>query len=272
MFTSVRVFPGITHITDSMGVSFTLTEGSRYAVLLDTGYGMEDTAAYVGSLTDKPLKVFLSHGHHDHVLGARWFSETFLCQEDMDEFFERTGETQRKKVMAQASAKGVAVPADFSEARIATPKGIVFNECIDGIQTVTEAPGGITVRIMKIPGHTPGSIVIHIPEYQLLMTGDNWNPCTWMWFPSSVPADVWRDNMLHMIRSAERQGGSEIRHVLCSHQPLMRTGKEMKDFLEYMSDERMASAPAADMDSPINTHIIRKDTEDWTLVFDKDKV
>ena len=35
MFTNVSPFPGITHITDAMGVSFTLIEGDDSALLFD---------------------------------------------------------------------------------------------------------------------------------------------------------------------------------------------------------------------------------------------
>ena len=272
MFTSVRAFPGITHITDAMGVSFTLIEGAQYAILYDTGYGTEDAAAYVKSLTDKPMKVFLSHGHHDHVLGARWFSESYLCEEDLAEFCERTGKLQREKVKKQAETKNVPVPADYLESSIPAPKTIRFTDTADGFQCLTENPGGITVRVMRIPGHTPGSIVIFIPEYGLLLTGDDWNPCTWMWFPSSLPATVWRENMMRMIHLTEKDGNNEIRHILCSHQPAMRNGDELKNSLAYMTDERISSAPTVNMGAPINTCMIRNEAEDWTLIFDRDKI
>ena len=62
MFTACRPFPGVTHITDIMGVSFTLIEGEDSALLLDAGYGLEDVAAYIGTLTGKPVELILSHG------------------------------------------------------------------------------------------------------------------------------------------------------------------------------------------------------------------
>ncbi len=57
MFTSIQVFPGVTHITDCMGVSFTLLEGSDSALLIDAGYGIEDVRAYVETLTDRPVEL-----------------------------------------------------------------------------------------------------------------------------------------------------------------------------------------------------------------------
>ena len=113
MFAANRIMPGIIHITDEMGVSFTLVEGTERALLFDAGYGTEDVAGYVRSLTDKPVTVLLSHGHHDHILGARWFTETWLCEEDMEEFMERTGTVQRRKVMKQAEARGITLPDSF---------------------------------------------------------------------------------------------------------------------------------------------------------------
>ena len=75
MFHARHVFPGVTHITDVMGVSFTLIEGTKRAILFDTGYGLENVNAYIRTLTGKAVTVLLSHGHHDHILGARWFDK-----------------------------------------------------------------------------------------------------------------------------------------------------------------------------------------------------
>ena len=73
-----RVCPGVTHIRDAMGVCMTLIEGEKSALLVDTGYGTENVAEYIRALTDKPLTVLLTHNHHDHALGARWFEKTMM--------------------------------------------------------------------------------------------------------------------------------------------------------------------------------------------------
>ena len=267
-----QVFPGIRHLTDAMGVSFTLIEGRERAILFDTGYGMEDVKAFAGTLTDKPLTVLLSHGHHDHMLGARWFEKTFLCREDLEEFRERTGEGQRTKVRKQAQDQGVAVPEDFMTAPIALPEDILFTETAGPYERRREETGGLEVQIIKVPGHTPGSIVLYVPEHDLLLTGDDWNPCTWMWFPTSAAANVWRDRMKELIRTLEEESGREIRHVICSHQPMMREGRELKGFLEYMTDERMKEAPMVDMGAPIRTHQVVSEADGWVLIFDMDKI
>ena len=173
MFTVNHVLPGVRHITDAMGVSFTLVEGSNRAILFDTGYGMEDVKAYVETLTDKPVTVYLSHGHHDHMLGARWFGKTFLCAEDLEEFIERTGEGQRTKVMKQAQEQQVPVPEDFMTVPIARPEAICFTGKTGAFESKYEELGNLEVLVIKVPGHTPGSIVLYVPTYDLLLTADD---------------------------------------------------------------------------------------------------
>lgn len=272
MFSFIEALPGIRHITDAMGVSFTLIEGSRRAVLFDTGYGLEDVNAYIRTLTDKPVTVLLSHGHHDHMLGARWFEKTFLSAEDFDEFRERTGYGQRAKVKKQAEDQGVPVPDDFMTATIAMPLPIGFTEKKGAFESRREDLGGFEVQVIRVPGHTPGSIVLYVPEKDLLLTGDDWNPCTWMWFPSSDPANLWRDRMKELIRVLEEESGRGIRYVICSHQPMMRKGEELRAFLDYMTDERMKDVPGIDMGAPISTHEIRNDKMGWQLIFDYDRI
>ena len=70
-FTVHAVMPGVWHIVDCMGVCMTLLEGENAAMLVDTGYGIEDVADFMRHMTDLPLTVFLTHNHHDHAMGAR---------------------------------------------------------------------------------------------------------------------------------------------------------------------------------------------------------
>ena len=214
MFVSCNPFSGVFHITDAMGVSFSLVEGEDSALLFDAGYGLEDVAGYVRTLTEKPVELILSHGHHDHMLGARWFDHSLMDSADREEFMLRTAQLQRQKVQKQAADQGLSVPEDF-----------------------------FTMEI----------------------------PCTWMWFPCSLPVRQWRDPMQELVTSLEDETGEEIRHILCSHRPAPREGRELKDFLAYMTDERIREAPAVDMGAPINTHQVVLPEKDWTLLFDADK-
>ena len=272
MFSSLEVFPGIHHITDAMGVSFTLIEGSERSLVVDAGYGMEDCAAFVRTLTDKPVEVLLTHGHHDHALGARWFPSTLMCADDMPVFRLRTGREQREAVASQATDKNVPVPADYLSAPIPEPTPVLFSEDISGFPLCRMSLGDLEAWIIHVPLHTPGSCIVAVPKHHLLLTGDDWNPCTWMWFAESAGAKIWRNSMARIVPALEKATGSSINTILCSHQGAPRTGNEMMTFISYMTDDRLASAPAVRMNSPINTHEISCPERGWALVFDADKL
>lgn len=226
-FETNTVFPGVTHIRDAMGVCMTLLEGSQAALLVDTGYGTEDVAAFIRTLTDKPLTVLLTHNHHDHALGARWFARTLMFQEDMAEWNVFTGESKRRAVLQQAVAKGLPVSeSDFlaGECRMPLPasKG-VFDL------------GGITAAVIPCPGHTPGSCVVYVPELKLLLTGDDWNLCTWLFFDAALPVRQYRENVRKLL-------DLDFEHVLCAHQLACYPREKLQTFVSGLTDAVLDAA------------------------------
>ena len=264
MFQQKEYFPGVRHIQDSMGVCMTLLTGSKRAMLIDTGYGLENTAEYIRSLTALPVDVLLTHGHHDHVLGAAWFPGTQMAEEDLDEFRLRTGREQREKVASQAAQKGLSVPPDFMTRPIREPEKLTMNEEIAGFAARTEDLGGMKIQILHVPGHTEGSIMLYLPEYRLLLTGDDWNPCTWLWFPCSIGVQEWRHNMEKLLDRIP------FEYTLCSHQLTLKGRHDPEHFIRFMTDKVLKEAPPADMGSSINTHQVLTD-DGQALVFDYDK-
>ncbi len=221
------ICPGVTHIRDAMGVCMTLIEGDRAALLVDTGYGTEDVSAFIAALTDKPLTVLLTHNHHDHALGARWFEKTVMFPEDMADWSLFTGEPKRREVLNQAQGKGLAVTeTDFLAGECRLP------------YAVHEGPidlGGLTAEILHCPSHTPGSCVVHLPQRRLLLTGDAWNPCTWSFFDAALPIREHRDNVRRLLTL-------QFDHVLCSHQLELQPREKLEAFADGTTDEALRTA------------------------------
>ena len=226
-FEANRVLPGITHIRDCMGVCMTLIEGEKAAWLVDTGYGVENVADFIRTLTDKPLTVILTHHHHDHTLGARWFDEVFMLPEDKAEWTVFNGQEKRRAVLQQAIAKGLPITeAEFRAGECPQARDLSTG-CFD--------LGGLTLMVMACPGHTPGSCVVYIPERRLLLTGDDWNPCTWLFFEAALPVHEYRENV-------RRLQTLEFDHVLCSHQPELYPRSKFDDFINHLSDDVLVAA------------------------------
>lgn len=252
-----RVCEGVAHIRDAMGVCMTLIEGEKAALLVDTGYGVENVDAFIRTLTDKPLTVLLTHNHHDHAMGSRWFDKTVMFPEDMEEWPVFTGAEKRRVVLGQALAKGLAVTeAEFLAGECCMPYAIH-----EGILEL----GDLTVNVIHCPGHTPGSCVLYIPQRRLLITGDDWNPCTWLFFEAALPVHQYRENV-------RRLQGIDFTHVLCSHQLECFPRAKFDAFVDNLTDEVLDAAKPVSIGGyeHIATHQANV-TDGQILVFDRNK-
>ncbi len=256
-FQSKEQLPGVWHIQDSMGVCMTLLCGDQRALLIDTGYGLEDVAAYARTLTDKPLSVMLTHGHHDHALGARWFDRVYLAKADFPVYETYTNGHWRRHVLTGARDKGLDPDEEaFLSAKMPAPEALDESEA--GL-------GGLTARIMLCPGHTPGSAVVYVPERKLLITGDDWNPCTWLFFPEALCVQDYRRNMRRLL-------ALPYGYVLCSHQCALFRRTHLDRFMEALTDGCLESARPVGEGSRVGVRTSEAQLPmNQILVFDRDK-
>lgn len=256
MFTSREVLPDVFQITDALDVNMTLLCGTRRAVLVDTGYGVEDLSEYVKTLTSKSIQVILTHCHHDHALGACLFPETYMNEADFPYFERYTGVNtdMRRFVRQQAFEREIGVPEDFLTRQIAVPKSLSEN---------TIDLGGLIVKIYHRPGHTPGSVVLEVPERDLILTGDNWNPCTWLFFPEALPIQTLRKEMLDFL-------GLPFKYILCPHQPNLYDRKIYEEYWTSLTDRRLENAEKVNMGAMADTREVNL-PGDMKLVFDWNK-
>ena len=138
-FKTEKISEHITRIHGFCTEFMYLIEGSKAAVLIDTGCGFYSLKNCIHNLTNKPLKVLITHGHVDHAMGANEFEEIYLNHKD-------------KSVYQLHSEKGFRQEGDVFEL------------------------GGIHVVIYELPGHTLGSVVMLIPEERTILLGDACNP------------------------------------------------------------------------------------------------
>lgn len=198
-YTSERINDNFTCIRCKSGELLYLLEGDSRCVLIDTGFAEHHPGEYVKSLTDKPVTVFLTHGHIDHAMGAPEFGDVYLNQKDIS-LYQKQCKTEKKFY--------------------ALEDGMVFDF----------AP--FHIEAYEFPGHTPGSMIFLIREMGILILGDACNNATFLFDESSLPLSEYK-KMLQVNR--DRLAGKYDR-VLISHH-IMDAAVDIMDQMEVVCDD-----------------------------------
>ena len=119
-------------------VRFLLLCGTEKAALIDTGMTTTNAKEIAEGLTDLPLILINTHADPDHIGGNGAFDEFYMSPNEEENYRNFNG------------------------------KGLILSVCEGEIIDL----GGRILRIIDIPGHTPGSIAILDENYRVLISGD----------------------------------------------------------------------------------------------------
>ena len=139
--------------------TYILWDATRECVIVDAGNfsAREDRmlSDFIAQHDLHPVAAVNTHGHFDHTLGVRYVKETYgvpFMLSDKDRFLLDN---------ATASASIFGVPTG----ELPAP-----DVDLDGLEEVRF--GDTSLRIIPVPGHTPGHAALYEPESKSLFTGD----------------------------------------------------------------------------------------------------
>jgi glyoxylase-like metal-dependent hydrolase (beta-lactamase superfamily II) len=229
-FTVTQPLPDVFHIQDSAQVCFTLIRGERDTLLWDTGVGLYDVAECVAPYIRGKLYVVLSHAHYDHAYGQHYFAESFVHPIDLKRCKRCVDRRYRTEMLKRFEARGWIDEAYPKEQFLSgTP------ETVQALPFEALNLGNLEVNFLRSPGHTSGSIVAYIPKMRLLLTGDSWNPQTWIFFPESRPLTVYVNTMRKLAKL-------DAEHVLCPHALPPRTMQQLRAYVNGLNVQTFAAA------------------------------
>ncbi len=116
----------------------------------------EILAKFISDNGLKPVLALNTHGHFDHLLGVNFLREKYgakLAMSSKDDFL---------LINASVSAANFGVRAgDLPEA---------IDIDLEGQESISF--GATTLKIISVPGHTPGHVAFYEPQSKVLFTGD----------------------------------------------------------------------------------------------------
>jgi hydroxyacylglutathione hydrolase len=180
-------------------------EEAAEAIVIDPGDEVSRIYRRIGELGLKLTQILVTHGHIDHVGGALKLKRLtgapiFLNENDLPLL---------KMMEQQAAWVGVSTP------EVAPPDGSLEDGMVVGLERYP-------ARVLHTPGHTPGSVCLHIEPLKMVIAGDT------LFAGSIGRTDLPGGNSRQILESIASQlmGLPDETKVLAGHGPATTIGAE----------------------------------------------
>ncbi|MDR1903826.1 MAG: MBL fold metallo-hydrolase [Treponema sp.] len=143
-------------------------KGSKYVLLVDTGFGLSDLKEVVKGLCgDMPVKVINTHAHLDHDSGNNQFDTVMVGWHDELAALWPLSEAEKLRCITGFFGPMLKDGYDLNQWNPGPAKHIEPVSAEDRIDL-----GDMCLEVIETPGHTCGSISLFEPNLGWLFTGD----------------------------------------------------------------------------------------------------
>lgn len=222
-----KINDAITLIDDANESTFYVVHGTEAALIIDTANGYENVMDIARTITDLPIEVVCTHGHCDHVYGNVYCKEAWLHPNDNALCDEHFAFAETVAFMTEHHLK----PCPLKALEI----GQVF-----------DLGGGLTLEVVALFGHTPGSIGLLDRKHRILFSGDGVIPQIWMQLPESTSIATLKATLETLLK----KHGTEFDYVLTGHGHGLEDGLAMAKGLLHGCDTLLSGDTANDVDYP----------------------
>lgn len=229
-YTSEKINKNLTCIRSKTGELMYLLEGDTQCALIDSCFGVGNLRSYVESLTNKPITLFLTHGHVDHAMGAPEFKEVYMNKMDISLYQSQC--TLEERVRYAHGVMGAEADEIREDEYTASEREKTFQNLEDGM-TFEIAP--FHLDTYAFPGHTKGSMIFLIREMRTLILGDACNNATFLFDPICPPLSVYKQTL---IVNRDRLQGKYDRVFISHH--VMEADANIMDQVVEVCDEALA--------------------------------
>lgn len=226
-YTSEKINAYLTCIRSLSGELMYLLDGEKECALIDSCYGVGHLKDYVAKLTNKPVNVFLTHGHVDHAMGVPEFERVYLNEKDIP-LYKRQCTLEERKDYAHAVLGAAADKLMEEDYTVSEPEK-QFLPLEDGMVFKI---GDYHLEAYEFPGHTKGSMIFLIREMRILILGDACNNSTFLFEPDCAPLHEYQRRLKELRDSLV---GTYDRVLLSHH--VMETDSRIMDNVLKVCDE-----------------------------------
>ncbi|MGT2711888.1 MBL fold metallo-hydrolase [Streptococcus oriscaviae] len=227
MYKIKQLLPNVYVINSFLVMSYVVV-GEKAAMILDTGYGYGDISQVVKEITTLPLYVVDTHGHVDHSGGNFFFDgPTYIHEKDVELYKQHHQPSLHRKVEESIKIfKRILFWRDFTSK---TPAK--FDEQrsqFNNFKFIKEGDmfdlGGITGKVIEIPGHTAGSVALYFSELKLAIVSDGACDGPYLFLPESTNLTTYRSSLKKLEKL-------ELDYLLTGHRKRLYTKEDLTKWI-----------------------------------------